>query len=402
MSAGLPLPTTVWAHGWWLRDQRKVSKSTGNLVRPDELIERFGTDALRYFLLREMIFGQDAQFSDEGFVDRYNSDLANDLGNTASRVVTLARSAFDGKTPPVACDDNPLIAAAAEAVAGYRAAMEELAFQRALESLWRLLAEANGYLVEREPWKLIKSEGASERVARILYNGLEAVRIVATALLPVMPELAPRVLAAVGSPRPPERFDGPGGLEWGGTATGAPLPAPEPLFPRIDKEAYFNETPAARGRAGGGEAADSGEGSTEDRAPAGRGAGTAPLEKTGGGQARAAARAEEGDGMITIDRFFETELRVATITAAEPVPKSNKLLKLTVDLGGESRQVVAGIAKEYDPGALVGKQVVVVANLEPAKLMGVESQGMVLAASVDGAPVLLHPGREVPNGSRVR
>ena len=408
MSAGLPLPTTVWAHGWWLRDQRKVSKSTGNLVRPDELIERFGTDALRYFLLREMIFGQDSQFSDEGFVDRYNSDLANDLGNTASRVVTLARSAFDGKTPPVSCDDNPLIAAAAEAVAGYHAAMEELAFQRALESLWRLLAETNGYLVEREPWKLIKSEGPSERVARILYNGLEAVRIVATALLPVMPELAPRVLATVGTPEPPERFDGPGGLEWGGTAAGTLLPAPEPLFPRIDKEAYLaaespdsvaaDTRPQAR-RAGG---ADSGEGPPQDRAPAGRGAGTAPLEKTGGGQARATARAEEGDGMINIDRFFETELRVATVTAAEPVPKSSKLLKLTVDLGGESRQVVAGIAKEYAPETLVGKQVVVVANLEPATLMGVESQGMVLAASVDGAPVLLHPGREVPAGSRVR
>ena len=255
LSAGLPLPTTVWAHGWWLRDQKKISKSVGNVVRPDQLVATFGGDALRYFLLREMIFGQDASFSDEGFVDRYNSDLANDLGNTASRVVTLARRAFDGKTPPVACDDNPLIAAARRAVEGYHAAMGELAFQRALESLWRLLAETNGYLVEREPWKLIKTEGASERLARILWNGLEAVRIVATGLLPFMPRVAPQVLAAVGSPVPATSFAGAGGIgggagmAWGGTPTSAPLPEPAPLFPRIDKEAYFAEAaPAAADR----------------------------------------------------------------------------------------------------------------------------------------------------------
>ena len=147
MSAGLPLPTTVWAHGWWLRDQRKMSKSVGNVVRPDDLVARFGADALRYFLLREMVFGQDASFSDEAFVERYNSDLANDLGNTVSRVVTLSRSAFDGRTPPTPCDDNPLIPAAARSVAEYHAAMHELAFSRALEALWRLLAEANQYLV---------------------------------------------------------------------------------------------------------------------------------------------------------------------------------------------------------------------------------------------------------------
>jgi methionyl-tRNA synthetase len=343
---------------------------------------RFGTDSLRYFLLREMTFGQDSTFSDEGFVDRYNGDLANDLGNTASRVVTLARRAFDGKTPPIACDDNPLIAAAGRAVEGYRAAMAEPAFQRALESLWKLLSEANQYLVEREPWKLIKSEGASERVARVLWNGLEAVRIVATGLLPFMPEVAPQVLAAVGTPVPPARFDGPGGLAWGGTPTSALLPELAPLFPRIDKGEYLAEVPAASGAQ-----------------PTSAPASAAATKPTGSGDRPAAGSAS---AMIDIERFFETELKVGTVTAAEPVPKSNKLVKLTVDLGDESRQVVAGIIREYPAETLVGRQVVLVANLQPATLMGVESQGMVLAASIDGVPVLLQPEKPVPNGTRVR
>jgi methionyl-tRNA synthetase len=362
MSAGLPLPTTVWVHGWWQRSGRKVSKSGGNIVRPDELVARFGFDSLRYFVLREMVFGQDADFSDEAFVDRYNSDLANDLGNTVSRVVTLSRRAFEGKTPPTPCDDNPLIAAAARAAADYRAAMEELAFQRALESLWRLLGEANQYLVEREPWKLIKSEGASERLSRVLWNGLEATRIVATGLLPIMPEVAVEVLRAVGTAEPPATLDA---LAWGGTPTGAPLPEPEPLFPRIDKAQYLGEASAPQAAA-------------------------------------AQPAAKEERRMITIDQFLQTELLVGTVTAAERLPKSEKLLKLAVDLGSETRTVVAGIAKDYTPEELVGKQVVVVANLQPAKLMGVESQGMVLAASENDTAILLHPAAPVPNGTRVR
>jgi methionyl-tRNA synthetase len=363
LSAGLPLPSRVVAHGWWLRDERKVSKSTGNVVRPDYLIKDFGADALRYFLLREMVFGQDASFSDEAFVDRFNSDLANDLGNTVSRVVTLARQAFAGRTPPTPCDDNPIARAAGPAVAEYRAAMEEWAFGRALEALWRLLAETNQYLVAREPWKLIKSEGPSEKLSRVLWNGLEGARIVSSGLLPFMPTTAPGVLRALGVNQPPASLDA---LEWGGTPTGVELPEPAPLFPRIDRAAYLAKLGSA--------------------APA------APP-----------AAAEKGGAMITIDRFFETELRVGTVTAAESVPKSSKLLKLTIDLGEEApRTLVAGIAQQYAPEALVGKQVVVVANLQPAKLMGVESQGMVLAASENGAAVLLHPEKPVPAGTRVK
>ncbi|MEO8502543.1 MAG: methionine--tRNA ligase [Acidobacteriota bacterium] len=365
MAAGLPLPTTVWAHGWWLRDEKKMSKSVGNVVRPDHLVERFGVDSLRYFLLRDMVFGQDASFSDEAFVDRFNSDLANDLGNTASRLVTLSRNAFGGKTPPVPCDNNPVLEAARRAVAEYGAAMDELAFSRALEALWRLLAEANQYIVAREPWKLIKSEGPSDGLSRVLWNGLEAVRIVATGLLPFMPETAPRVLRAIGVQEIPSTL---GALTWGGLPNGAELPELQPLFPRIDRAAYLAEVAPTP--------------STSTARPAG----------------------SESKPMISIDQFTQIELRVATVLTAEAVAKSEKLVKMTVDLAEETgpRQIVAGIAKAYPPETLVGRQVIIVANLQPAKLMGVESNGMVLAASIEGVPVLLHPEQAVPNGTRVK
>jgi len=387
LSAGLPLPTTVWAHGWWLRDGRKVSKSAGNIVRPDELIQRFGSDALRYFLLREMVFGQDASFSDEAFIDRYNSDLANDLGNTVSRVVTLSRRAFGGKTPPEHCIDNPLIDVAGRVVPEYLVAMEEMSFSRALEALWRLLAEANQYLVTREPWNLIKSEGATQKLSRILWNGLEAVRIVATGLLPIMPRAAAEVLAAVGSPELPTSLNA---LAWGGTPNDRELPEARPIFPRIDKEAYLADAEPTPEKL---------EKTAKVKTPA------KPPKATGGKDEKekiVASEIKEAKPPIPIDKFFETELKVATVLAAEPVPKSSKLLKLSLDLGDETRTVVAGIAAKYTPEEVIGKQVVVVANLQPAKLMGIESQGMVLAASQDGQPILLHPAQPVPPGTRVK
>src|SRR5215210_2334137 len=361
MSAGLPLPTTVFAHGWWNRDGKKMSKSTGNIVRPDDLIDRFGADPVRYFLLREMVFGQDASYSDEAFIERYNADLANTLGNTVSRVVTLSRGAFGGKTPPVPCDDNPVLEAARRLVPEYRTAMDELAFSRALEALWKLLNEASQYLVTREPWKVVKEEGPTEKLSRILWNGLEAVRIVATGLLPFMPKIAPQILAAIGVAKVPASLTA---MEWGGTPNSVELPEPSPIFPRIDKKEYL-------------------------------GAAKAPEPAT------KPARSEKP--VIAIDKFFETELKVGTIQTAERVPKSEKLIKMSVDVGEETpRQIVAGIGLAYQPEELVGKQVAVVANLQPAKLMGIESQGMVLAASIDGKPVLLHPDKQVPAGTQVK
>jgi len=370
ISAGLPLPTQVFAHGWWLRDDRKMSKSVGNVARPDELMDRLGVDALRFFLLREMVFGQDANFSDEAVVDRFNGDLANGLGNTLSRLVTLARRGFDNRTPP-AGGAGALAAAAERARRDYLAGMEAYEFHRALEALWKLLALVNEHVVQNEPWKLLKAEDAPtrERLAAILWEGLEAVRIVAVGLLPVMPETAARALRAMGV-EPPASLDA---LAWGGLPAGVPIPEHEALFPRIDKDTYF--------------------------------AGTTPAAASAPPPATAAAPAkpkEPAVPQITIDDFMGVELKVARVKAAEEVPKSSKLVKLTVDLGGEQRTLVAGIRKAYAPEQLVGKQVIVVANLQPATLMGVESQGMVLAASIDGEPVLLQPEREVPEGTRVR
>jgi methionyl-tRNA synthetase len=360
LSAGLPLPDTIWVHGWWLADERKVSKSGGNIVLLDELIEQFGADSVRYFLLRDMVFGQDASFSDEAFVERYNSDLANGLGNTVSRLVTLSRRAFDGKTPPQDCSDNPLMGSAETAARKYREAMGKLQFDRAMRAVSGLIGDVNQYLVEREPWKLIREEESREVLSRILWNGLEAVRVAASALSPVMPTVASAVLEAIGA-EPPRSWDD---LAWGGLAVNRDLPETQSLFPRIDKDKYLAAIAAE--------------------------AEAVPSDET------------EDDPVISIDRFFEVELRVATVKAAAAVPKSEKLLELTVDLGSETRTVVAGIAKQYAAADLVERQVVLVANLQPAKLMGIESQGMVLAASDDGEPILLHPERPVPNGTRVR
>ena len=364
MSAGLPLPTTVHAHGWWLRDERKMSKSGGNVVRPDHLIERFGPDALRFYLLRDMVFGQDASFSDEAFVDRYNTDLANGLGNTLSRLVTLSRRVFEGRTPPAPAAEGQLAAKARSAVNEYRAAMEERAFQRALEALWRLVGDTNQYLVSHEPWKHLKDPERREWVGEILWNGLEAVRIVATALLPILPRRAPDVLRALGTS--PEGVDE-AALVWGGLPEGREIPEAEPLFPRIDKEAFLAEIASAA---------------------------EPPTKRE--------TKVTEESAVIDIEQFMNVDLRVAEVKAAEEIPKSDKLLKLTLALADEERTVVAGIKQQYAPEDLVGTQVVLVANLQPAKLMGVESQGMVLAASVDGKAILVRPEDVVPAGSRVR
>jgi methionyl-tRNA synthetase len=371
MSAGLPLPTTVWAHGWWLRDARKMSKSVGNVVRPDALVARFGSDALRYFLLREMTFGADAQFSDEAFLGRYNSDLANDLGNTVSRVAALLRQSF-GATPPLTCDDNEIVRSAEVAVDEWRRAMEEFAFARALESCWRLLASINGYVVAREPWRIRKEEGRSPRLSQVLYAAAEGVRLVGALLYPVMPATALEIFTALGAPSAPPVLED---LAWGRLPVSRPVPDAPPLFPRVDAADYFAED------AGNKEVAMS-----DSPNPA-------------SGQMPAGA----GD-RISIDEFSRIDLRTARIVAADRVPKSKKLMRLEIDLGTERRQIVAGIATRYAPEDLVGRSIVVVANLKPATLMGVESNGMVLAATRPdtGEPVLLSIDGDVPPGARVK
>jgi methionyl-tRNA synthetase len=373
MAAGIPLPKQVVGHGWWLRDQQKISKSLGNVVRPDNIIRDFGPDPFRYFVMREMTFGQDQDYSDEAFLARYNADLANDLGNTLSRAIKMSDSYFGGKTPPTPCDDNELLRASKHAVPECRAAMDEFAFNRALDAAWRLLVAINGYIVSHEPWKMFKESGADEALSRVIWNTLEALRIVWVMVAPFMPATTREALARLGAD--PERIAA-GDLEWGGLANGVAVRVTDPIFPRADAVQYT-----------GGE-------KKVEQVPAQDNAAPAPQETT---QAAAPDMAK-----ISIDQFFQTDLRVAEVRAAERVPKSKKLMKMTVFTGDEERTIVAGIATKYTPEELVGRKIVIVANLQPAKLMGIESNGMILAASIDGEPSLLSINPAVAAGTKVK
>jgi len=370
MSAGLPLPRQVFGHGWWLRDEKKMSKSLGNVVRPDELLARFGADPLRYFMLREMTFGQDASFSDEGFLQRYNADLANGLGNAASRVLAMARRYFDGRTPQAACDTNVLRDRAEEVLVRYLDCMDGLEFHRALDAVWELLAAVDGYVNEKQPWAIFKVEGAaSPRLARVLFNAMAAIRLAAVMIAPVMPATSARLLRQLGVAEDARAATA---LAWGELPTGAPLGEAGAPFPRVDAKEFFGEV--------------------------------AMNEPSGPAPAVTVATGESaGDERISIDEFARVRLVVGVIAAAERVPKSKKLVRMEVDLGeGKPRQIVAGIGTRYEPEALVGRRAVFVANLKPAVLMGVESQGMVLAASVDGDPFLLGVDGEVPPGTPIK
>ncbi len=362
MSAGLPLPKQIFGHGWWLRDEAKMSKSIGNVVRPDYLIERFGADALRFFLAREMTFGQDASFSDEAFLERFNADLANALGNTSSRTLSMTGRYLDGKVPAV-CSDGPVPQAAAKAIAGYLEHMEAAEPNRALESAWQLLKAIDVNIQEQQPWARAK-EGDAGRGALIstLYVSLEGLRLISLMIEPFMPQIAEDLRRQLGISDEPHNLGE--ATAWGGLAEGTTIGKTEPLFPRVDIKAYLKELQVDE---------------TKEETPE-------------------AAETE----LLTIDQFFKTKLIVGTIREAENVPKSKKLVQLKVDLGEEKlRQLVAGIAEQYQAEDLVGRQIVVVANLKPAKLMGVESQGMLLAANVDGAAILLAPDNEVPPGTVV-
>jgi methionyl-tRNA synthetase len=383
LSAGLPLPTTVWAHGWWLRDERKMSKSVGNVVRPDALVAEFGADALRYFLLREMTFGQDAHFSDEAFLTRFNADLANDLGNTVSRVAALCRQSFGG-TPPEACESNEILSAFAAAKEDWREAMGDCAFSRALEAVWRFLTQINGYVVAKEPWKVRKEEGPSSRLSRILNAAAEGVRLSAVLLSPFVPGTSRRIFETLGLPAADPSLED---LEWGGLPTGARMPESGPLFPRADARVYFESKTVSPPKA---------EVARMDQPTDSPKNVTPPPETT--------QAVSPSDNRIDLDEFKKVQLVTGRILAAERVPKSKRLVRMEVDLGSERRQIVAGIATRYEPEALVGRNVVIVANLKPATLMGVESNGMVLAATVGeaGEPSLLEVAADVPPGSRVK
>jgi len=391
MAAMLPVPKQVWAHGWFLMDAAKMSKSKGNVVLPRPIVNMLGMDALRYFLLRDVVFGQDGNFSYDALVTRYNSDLANGLGNLASRTVALIQKNFAGKIPKPATfksQDEALAKEAQNAIGEVLENFDKLSFARALETIWTVIAAADKYLTSEQPWALGNSEADQVRKATVLWTTAELLRIVAALAFPVLPDSAAKVWTLLGQSEALGKFEV-GGLRWGQLAPGGSLGKAQTLFPRVDKteaieriEAMANEelnpTPATHAPAA--------------NAPAATGA------------SAAAAAAPAVSDKIGIEDFAKVEMRVGQIKTAERIVGADKLLKLTVDIGTEIRQICAGIAQYYEPESLIGRKVAVVVNLAPRKLRGVESNGMIVAASVgpEGRPVLTGFHEEVEVGARLK
>ncbi len=388
MSAGLTPPTRIIAHGWWLMGGAKMSKSVGNVARYQDYTKVFGVDGLRYFVMREMPLGLDANFSDEGLLARFNADLANDLGNLVSRATTMIHRYCGGVVPApgtVAELEEGLTTEAAAVIADVLAALARGQTSAALQRPWELVRSVNQYIVRREPWTLAKT-GKRADLETTLYHAADMLRVIAALVEPVMPSTVGRIRAMLGVG--PDTWVG---LAPGTLKAGATLGPTEPLFPRIeltveDLRAMSNpETPSP----------------VPAPATPAAVAVPAPVPVAPAATPAAAAAAPEGVARIGIDDFMKVELRVAKVLEAEAVPKSKKLLKLTVDAGSETRTILAGIAEAYTAEQMVGRTIVIVANLEPRKLMGIESNGMVLAASVEnGLPTLVSVDN-VP-GARVR
>lgn len=418
MSAGLPVPRQVVGHGWWLRDARKMSKSVGNVVRPDELVAAFGVDALRWHFLAAMSFGQDANFSDEDFLSVYNADLANGLGNTLSRAVKMASDAFGGKTPGEVCDDNEILAAARDAAAAWTSAFEGYRLQDAASAVRTLVTRIDGYIAAKEPWKKAKAEGVTPALHRIHFATLEGLRIAACLLAPIAPRTATEVFRRLGIEKRAEDVRE-SDLAWGQLPLGAALPQAPPLFPRADAKEYFaskektvteekeKDSSKVVSQAGAAAGAPAVAGASPAAAPAAggsTGALTAPEAPGSSPSKNSPLPPSSSESKIPIDDFLKLDLRVGEVIAAEKVEKSKKLMKMTVRIGEDVRSIVGGIALAYTPEQLVGKKFIFVANLAPAKLMGVESNGMILAATIPetGEPSLLMVDPAVPSGAKVK
>jgi methionyl-tRNA synthetase len=389
MSAGLTPPGRIVAHGWWLMGGAKMSKSAGNVARYQDYINAFnsttgadvGVDMLRYFVMREMPLGADANFSDEGILGRYNADLANDLGNLVSRATTMIQRYCDGVVPDSPRErqeslDTDLVARMDAAIESVVRQFGAFQITGALQDTWELVRSVNQYIVKREPWALAKKPEQRTTLEVTLYHAADALRVVAALVDPVMPAAAERIRRMLGVGQDPWTA-----LKAGTLRAGTRLGTIEPLFPRIEKtieELRAMSDPATP---------------SPDPTPAAGAAPTAPPVVAG----------PAPDSRLSIDEFMKVELRVAKVLEAEAVAKSKKLIKLRIDVGTEERTIVAGIAEAYQPDQLVGRTIVIVANLKPAKLMGIESNGMVLAASLEGgAPTLLSVDPSMPPGTRVR
>jgi len=433
MAAGLPLPNSFVAHGWLLFEESKMSKSRGNIVRAETILEVLGADALRYFLLREIVFGQDGSFSFDALVQRYNSDLANGYGNLVSRTLTMIGKYFDGVVPAPVDEQhqrNPRPVFDSK-VRQYETLFDSLNFSKALEVLWSEIASIDADITGLTPWK-IAAEGTGSsrlRLAGLLYGWAEAIRIITALVYPVIPDAAAKVWTQLGL-GDIQKADLKN-LTWGGLQPGTKLGELSPVFPRAEKDAITRmqeieqsnatiatdtKTPVSEPASTApthtaaipapaetdGLAAAAGEESAPPSITTTPGAPCfAPEAGTKGGIAPSSTAVSE---KITIDDFLKVELRVAQIKVAERVPKADKLLRLEVDLGYETRQILAGIAEAYAPESLIGRKVVIVANLAPRKLRGLESNGMIVAASLGeaGKPVLAGFLEDIEIGARLK
>lgn len=409
MAAEIPLPQRIMAHGWLLFEQSKMSKSRGNIVRPETILEVLGVDAMRYFLLREVVFGQDGSFSFDALVQRFNADLANGLGNAASRTLTMIGRYFKGEIPyPSATGtrteaDKAMAELGAKTIAESSRLFDEYQFSKALETTWGLIGAVDKYIKDNEPWTLgDKTDDASRsRLATILYTSAEALRIVTALAYPVIPESAAKIWSQLGLGEIKKfRLDQ---LKWGQLEVGTKLGKVEPVFPRADKSAIERMQTLE-------------EQNKQTVAPPSTSA-TATTSPGGTAQAPSAPATEHvsastpftgiyapSTDKIAIDDFIKIDLRVAQVKIAEPVKGADKLLRLEVDLGYEQRQILAGIAKYYKPEELIGRKIIIVANLQPRKLRGLESNGMLLAASLgdEGKPVLASFLEDVPLGAKLK
>jgi methionyl-tRNA synthetase len=393
MAAGLPMPKAIVAHGWLLFEESKMSKSRGNIVRTETILDVLGADALRYFLLREVVFGQDGSFSFDALVQRYNSDLANGLGNLASRTLTMINRYFKGEVPYPSHgaakkpSDEIVAEAARKTIRDFGTFFDQFQFSRALESTWSLVAAVDKYIVENEPWALGEKsdEDSRSRLATVLYTAAEALRIATALAYPVMPDATAKIWAQLGlgdiQKLPLSE------LAWGQLPLGTKLGEVHPVFPRADKSAIERMQKMEEEQRG---------------APVVEAPATAkPVQS--GPQTVTPAASTPANEKISIDDFAKVELRVGLVKVAERVPKSDKLLRLEIDIGTEVRQVLAGIAEAYAPETLVGRKVVIVANLAPRKMRGLESNGMIVAASLEGgSPVLAGFLEDVPIGARLK
>jgi methionyl-tRNA synthetase len=476
MAAGIPVPRSVKANGWLLFDDTKMSKSLGNIVRAETVDTILGADALRYFLLREIPFGQDGSFSFDALVRRYNGDLANGYGNLVSRVVNMMHKYFGGVLPAPGEDtiaETSLRATAERTISEFAPAFDELNFSDALKTLWSLVAETDGYLTANAPWKKPQERSDADHAAlqaRVLATAAEAIRIITALVYPILPVSAAKVWRqlGLGEIQDAAKHAFLTELGWGGSKPGTKFNEPAPLFPRAEKDAIErmqnledeNNRTAVEAAAGQGSDAPATQApastsvsptTTTDNSPslgndalmqttsapqdsnkpidtanvhevpkdlASARLSSTPAAAPGGvplateekkpdppatPQQASSDTASEEPQHITIDDFAKVELRVAQVLVAERIPKADKLLRLEVDLGYEKRQILAGIAQHYEPEKLIGRKIVIVANLAPRKMRGLESNGMLLAASLpDGAPVLASFLEEVPLGARLK